>query len=183
MLVSVVSTSTDNVVTLDLAKQNSFIDDSDQDVLLQSLLNASVAAVEQYLEKTFRQQVVKIHLNNWGPKIILNEVAPIINISGIEYQNEDGDTVQVSNDDWELYQYENGKKQNLIFLLETEPTTNENNEYAITINATIGETNVPDDVVAAVLLEFSALETFREDRPINELSKASRTLLRPHRNF
>lgn len=172
------------VVNLALAKKNSVIeaDDTDQDDLLTLKLKGAIAAVEMYTERVYQPKQVAIGLSGLQSKITFPET-PIKEIEQITYEDEAGDVQVIPSDKYKLYSYQGGKVQRLVFLDYEFPVLNALNEFPVTVQAIFGESEVPTDVVNAVLLMFSESEMYRENRPQNMVNTAAVNLLRPHRKY
>ena len=174
--------STETIVSLELAKANSHIDDSYEDELLELKLRGAIAAAENYTERIFQKSKIEIKVSEWGLKMVM-PVSPISNISKVSYQDVKGKTQELEAEQYKMFSYNNPSRQILLIKLNEFPRLEVGNEFAINIKATIGEETVPDDVKAAILMMFSSQETYREDKPEALINSASRNLLRAYRKF
>lgn len=171
------------IVDLELAKLNSHIDDSDQDVLLTSKLKGAIAAAESYTERTYQPKNVTIKLPEFSKKIQL-PVTPLKELLSISYVDVVGDTQVINTGDYKLFSYQNGSNQRIVFSTEVSAIAlNADDDYPVIIKGVFGEEEVPDDVVSAILLLFSESEMFRENRPQKITNSAAINLLRPYRKM
>lgn len=157
---------TPSVVTLGNAKMNSNIDTSftDDDALLNILLDAAIEEAEHYIESPIKNRDVTIQLSEW-PLTFEVPVYPFANISTITYKDSAGATQTVDASDYVLYEID--RRHKIKFNLDTEPALNEDDFFPITITGQAGYTtaDMPDQIKNAVLLRFSHRERFREDVP------------------
>lgn len=166
------------VVSLEMAKANANIQYTEQDDLLQLLLNAAIEDAEEYTSTIIQPRSVNIGLASFATFITL-PIAPITGNVAVSYVDVAGSTVSVSPADFEIFN--SGKS---IFLkINPFPKTQENNPHPITITATAGYTSdtLPYAIKAAILLKFGYKEMYREDAPVNGNDRSFHAALRPYK--
>lgn len=168
------------VVTLELAKQNSNIEIDIYDNLLRQKLNAAIQEAENYTGIKLNPVSVEIRAERWSDLRRL-PVAPMA-ITKIEYYNQDNQLQILEGESYEIIKELADPVPRIYFLNENLPEVYPR-PYPIKITGSAGyPSGVPAAVREAILLIFSASELYREDMPVR-MNRASRAKLRPYKIF
>jgi hypothetical protein len=162
------------IVTLEIAKLNSGIDYTSDDILLQLFVDAVAYEIENYIGyPVLQRDSAVVTLRYWetvyGLPIHFNE------ITGITYKNNENQQVALAvDDDYDVF-------ENELTLINDVPA---DFKGPITITGKAGYANadIPKDMVDAALLMFSERELFRENRPV-KLNTAAQSKLRPYKKY
>lgn len=167
------------VVTLALAKANSNISLSDQDDLLNLLLDASVDDAERYIDSPLLEREIEMSISGWSNRIFL-PISPIQSFTGIKYRDVDGIEQNLNPSDFRF----DGVTKHIMFLLDTFPDVEKGNPFPIVLDFVAGykEAEMPTAAKHAVLMRFSHKELYREDVPTS-LNRAFYAALRPLRRW
>lgn len=162
------------IVSLELAKQNSNIEYTSDDVLLKLFLDAIALEIENYIgQPVLQRDTVTVKLKHWESPyslpILFNE------ITSITYRNSAlAEIPLVVDEDYEIF-------LNELNLYDGQPS---DYKGPITITGSAGYTvaNMPKHFKDAAMLMFTERETFRENRPV-KMNTSAKEILRPHKRF
>ena len=156
------------VVSLDLAKQNSRIEYTDEDDLFQLFVEAAGLEIENYLGRPIlEREDASIQLNRWPTSFTIP--FPVNGITAIKYGTQ---TVDVA--DYSLFANE--------LQMEIEEPVDFTSPLTIEINIGYLTANIPADIKRAALMIFSRSDTYREDMPI-KLETSVKALLRSYKMY
>lgn len=167
------------VVTLDLAKQNSNIEHSDTDEYLQLLLDAAVEDAENYTGTSILKRNVTMEFSGWARAYVLPHY-PLQSITSITYQDADG--VEQAVDAADFAFYNNAGLHKLLIRYDSFPALYELADFPVKVVGVAGYENddMPAFVKSAVLMRFSQKEMYREDSPLpTSMDRAFNAALRP----
>ena len=159
-------------VPLTLYKQqlNLPVDEHDRDDLLNMQLAAATEKCEGYASIRSMKQTVVAHVEEWTINLVFYALAPVLEVSRVEYLDE--------NEEWQVYAAENYKTftQGIhprISLHGSAPTLSATALYPLKITLLCGyseadavanqQAAVPQNLVAAILLEATRLHQTREN--------------------
>lgn len=181
--------NTELPVTLDTARAHLRNEDQryDDDYIV-GIIRAACAMVEKQYGLALLTQTVKQYHQAFpcaASAPLLLRIAPLINVTSIEYVDSAGDTQT-----WNNTEYAAGHYNQTAFIIPktnfTWPTGLANTPNAVTITYTAGfgtkASNIPNDIRSALLLIIGALYENREDAP-STLPVASQHLLLPYYRF
>lgn len=157
------------IVSLELAKQNSNIDHDFTDELFQVYLSGIEAEIENFIGKpVVRREAAIITANTWEQKILLPY--PEVEITAIEWVDTSGNVTQLP-ESW-------------ITFANNELSLGDKPEgfASLKITAKMGYSTIPADIVDAALLMFSERETYRENRPL-KYNLSAQNMLRAYKRY
>lgn len=181
--------NTELPVTLDMARAHLRNEDLryDDDYLMGAIRAAGAIVEKQYglalLTQTVKQYHQAFPCSPDAP--LLLRIAPLINVTSIEYVDSAGDTQT-----WSNTEYAAGHFNQTAFIIpktnSTWPSGLANIPNAVTITYTAGfgpkASNIPHDIRSALLLAIGALYENREDSP-STLTTAAENILMPYYKF
>lgn len=171
-----------NVVTLAQAKKQLRIesDFTDEDELIQSYIDASVEASENYMSNHLLKKTMTITLDKFQSSVTF-EAFPLRGIASVKYWSS---TEEVTMQDTNYYTTSLNKKQTILHF-KTIPDVVDERFDAVTIVINIGYATasaIPKPIVQAVKLQISDMYERREDRP-GAILTAAQSLMRPYRKY
>lgn len=184
MAVSLVTAPTSRPLTLDQVKRHLRIETSDDDLYLESLIDASIAHLEsvsdlKLITQTWRQYLDELPENN----TVRLSVFPVRSITSVVYFDTNGDEKSVTNNRLELDRFSNPARLIIGNVGSIEPKLN---GIEITIEAGFGETaiDVPDSLIRALLVLIAHNYEFRGAVPVSDIPASEphgfRTLIAPY---
>ena len=124
-----------NVVSLDDAKEFLRVDHDDEDTTITALLDAAVAWVEDYTNRSFTASSVTVFSLGFWRKASL-AFGPVSSIVSVTYKDTSGATQTLSTD---KYYYETlGNNNSVMIYFHDVPDLEEYNAHPITIAALVG---------------------------------------------
>lgn len=171
------------VVDLATAKANSNIDSSDQDALLNILLEASIDDAENHTGASIRKRSVTVEFDQWA-KVYDIPHHPVQSITSVSYFDLDGVEQTLDAADYKLYNTNSGPR--LQIGLTSLPALDPDTYFPVKVVMVAGFDNdkMPAYVKSAVLLRFSHKEYFREDSAIpTSLDRTFQSALRPLKRY
>ena len=157
------------IVSLALAKQNSRIEYTDEDKLLQLLLDSATAEMENYLDSPIiLRENSQIFFDDFVTTYKIKIPFAIIKI---EWLDEAGNKTVINSDDYEVFEDE--------ITIDIEKPTNFS-RILFTVNLGYDEAEIPDDIRRAALLIFSNSETYRESVQV-KFNQSAYNLLRNYK--
>jgi uncharacterized phiE125 gp8 family phage protein len=169
------------VVSLALAKQQLRIEEDfeQDDDLIQSIIDASVNASENYMGCKIVDSDAVLNLD--ALERVIGLPVPARSITSIKYFSASGDEITMPDADYKLLSF--GKESSIRLVPESIPVTASRfDAVEITLKTGFEEENVPKAIVQAVLIQVSDMYDRREDRVETPLT-ASTKLLRPYKIF
>ena len=157
------------IVSLEMAKQNSRIEYNDEDSLLQLLLNSATNEIENYLSSpVILRENSKIYLDVFQKTY--NIKMPFL-ITKVEWLDIEGNKTEIATSDYEIFGNE--------VIVDIEKPDNFDR---ILFTADLGYemANIPSDIQRAALLIFSNSETYRESVQI-KFNQSAYSLLRNYK--
>ena len=157
------------IVSLEMAKQNSRIEYNDEDTLLQLLLDSATSEIENYLSSpVILRESSKIYFDVF--QRTYNIKMPF-NLTKIEWLDIEGNKTEIATSDYEIFGDE-------IIVDIDKP----DNFDRILFTADLGysEVDIPNDIKRAALLIFSNSETYRESVQV-KFNQSAYSLLRNYK--
>lgn len=187
MAVSLVTGPTSRPITLDEVKRHLRIETSDDDLYLESLIDAGIAHLEsvsglKLITQTWRQYLDELPEQN----TVRLAVYPVRSLTSVVYFDANGDEQEVPNTQLELDRFSNPAR---LEISSNFPVASAFNGIEIVIEAGFGDTatDVPDSLVRALLILIAHNYEFRGAVPIGDIPASEphgfRTLIAPFRRM
>lgn len=172
------------VVSLNLAKQNSNIDHDAQNDLMQLYLDAAVEDAENYTSLRLKTRVATFDFEAWQ-RVYIIDVNPLSAITSIQYVDKDGNPQTVSEEDYKLVSNNLDTKQIIVLSMIVYPELSTTLSHPIKISGVLGytEETVPKAIQSAILLRFSSKELYREEMPTQRADTSFKAALRAYRKW
>lgn len=158
------------IVSLELAKENSNIDYAYRDELFNLYLSGVESEIENYIGfPVLLRDQVEITVNVWDKQVQF--AVPVNEVTGVHW-------VDANNIETEITEYD-------FFANEVSIDMEKPSGFKhlkITCSAGYAASEVPGDIKSAALLMFSERETYRENRPL-KFNLSAQNLLRPYRLY
>lgn len=173
------------LITLQQAKAQLRVEDDfqDEDDLIESYIDAAIAAAENYIDAPLIPGIKTFELDSLTKTFVFKQGADNDEIQSISYWEKDAEEVTVMpTENYKLRKnYSTGCKE-IKFV--TFPTTDTRDD-AVIININQGYTpeTLPKPIYQAIMLMITSMYVKRED--IGEIGNnmQSRALMRPYRNY
>lgn len=172
-------------ITLSEAKDHLRVDLSDDDVYIQTLIDISVAMIEQYTRRFYRAADYKVYLDQFPYDYIDLQFAGISSVDSVKYNDNDGTEITLTTDDYDV-DTKHEPARIYIAKSKTWPTT-ENKPNSVTIAFSAGEEtddNIEKPIIHAMKLLIGHFYENRQtvsDRVHYEMPMAIEYLINPYR--
>ncbi len=172
-------------ISVNDAKDHLRLDLNDDDNYIQSLIDISVAMIEQYTRRFYRAADYKVHLDQFPYDYIDLQFAGISEVTSVKYNNAAGTEVTLSSDDYDI-DLKHEPARIYIAKSKTWPTT-ENAPNSVTISFSAGSDttdNIEKPLVHAMKLLIGHFYENRQtvsDRVHYKMPMAIEYLINPYR--
>ena len=183
---------TDAYISTANAKAHLRVDTSDDDTLIDALVDASRTYIEEYLGRTLVPKTLKLHLDRFpfdGQSILIPD-SPVVAITSIEYVDTNGDTQTWTSSEYSIDIFSLPARLETAYNTSYPSTRAQHNAVTITYTAGYGVTTEitdgPKAIEHAAKLMLGSLYEVREnDCPVQLYSPSLgfKTLLAPYRLY
>lgn len=158
------------IVTLEMAKDNSRIEFDDENTLLQLFVDAATAEIENYIGAPVLEREVEIIESTWTRSVVIPFDSEIVSV---EWLDKADNATAIPAADYDHF-------ANELTIGIDKPS--DFHRLKVVVKAGYANDAIPADIQRAALMIFSYHESYRENMPV-KLNTSAQALLRPYKMY